>query len=775
MIHVSEVVAGLGARPWVGIFFAYTLGCFNTGYYLVRGVRAQDIRERASGATGATNVGRALGRWGYAATLFGDMLKGALVIYLARFARWPEPWQAAMACAVVVGHNWPAQLGFRGGKGAATSCGALLIFDPLMLAALLGGLSVLLISIRKRVLAGMVIYALIPVAAVLFGHGGVSALLLAAMSGLIIFSHRKNLRAEIRRTPAVGIPSAESDVPAIEIKIAKEDWEFEAIHRLNHQTFVREIPQHVPTFDGRLVDRFHAENTYVIAVQGRRLVGMMAIRGRRPFSLDAKIPDLDQHIPTGCRPVEVRLLAVEPAFRHTAVFTQLFSDAARHCLSAGFDIAVISATTRQLKLYRHLGFMPFGSLVGTADALYQPMFLTLERFAQTVEKSSQLRSRLGQGARLPCALNLLPGPVLTTQKVDAAFASPPISHRSPEFMAQMRAVRSRLCELTCAAHVEIIPGSGSLANAMVAAQLSLEKASGLVISNGEFGERLAAEAHRARLNFETLRLPWGTRFNLAQIDTLAARIPRGGWIWFVHHETSTGLLNPLNELKTLATFRDLRLCVDCISSLGTQSVNLKDVHLATGTSGKGLGAYPGLALVFHNNSPQPEPERLPTYLDLGHWAVHDSVPHTHSSNLLSALATALEAITPARTARIHQNSLWLGSTLRAQGFIVVTPPGAESSGIVTLALDRPFSSEWLGCQLEQRGFALNFRSSHMRARNWIQIALLGDPPRTGLERLVSTLREITTSAASASPPRANAAPASSSAVASAPTTEALAR
>ena len=64
--------------------------------------------------------------------------------------------------------------------------------------------------------------------------------------------------------------------PTFQLKIATEDWEFEAIHRLNYQTFVEEIPQHAPNPDGRLVDRFHAENHYVIALQGRQIAGMLA-------------------------------------------------------------------------------------------------------------------------------------------------------------------------------------------------------------------------------------------------------------------------------------------------------------------------------------------------------------------------------------------------------------------------------------------------------------------------------------------------------------------
>ena len=528
--------------------------------------------------------------------------------------------------------------------------------------------------------------------------------------------------------------------PSLEFKLATEEWEFEAIHRLNYRTFVEEIPQHAPNPDARLVDRFHAENKYVIALHGRELAGMLALRPQRPFSLDAKVPDLDQYLPAGRAPVEARLLAVEPAFRRTAVFVALFEETVRQCLDLGFDLAVISATTRQLKLYRHLGCTAFGPLVGTAAAPYQPMFLTLEAFGRTVEKSPAFRGAFPAGPAAPRALNLLPGPVLTTPEVDAAFAAPAVSHRSPVFSAQMGGVRNRLCQLTGARDVQVLPGSGSLANALVAAQLALRDTTGLVISNGEFGERLATDARRARLRFDTLRLPWGTTLDLAQAEAFAARLPRGGWLWCVHHETSTGMLNPLDELKTLAARLGVHLCADCISSVGALPVDLRGVHLATGTSGKGLGAYPGLALVFHDYQPRAEPERLPGYLDLGHWADHASVPHTHSSNLVNALDAALRAITPARMDRIRENAAWLRGALRALGCTLIAPDAVASPGVVTIALDGGLTSAQLGVELEQRGFALNFRSSHLVARNWIQIALLGDPPRAGLERMLNVLR-----------------------------------
>lgn len=172
---------------------------------------------------------------------------------------------------------------------------------------------------------------------------------------------------------------AESGIQASRLmfKIA-EQADFDSVHALNYQTFVEEIPQHPPNAERRLVDRFHSENTYVICVADDRLVGMVCGRCIRPFSLDQKLPNLDSFLPNHRKAVEIRLLAVAVTHRKTAVFSGLMAFLARHFIQRGCDLAVISGTVRQLKLYRHLGFQTFGAQVGSAGALYQPMFLTLD-------------------------------------------------------------------------------------------------------------------------------------------------------------------------------------------------------------------------------------------------------------------------------------------------------------------------------------------------------------------------------------------------------------
>ena len=118
----------------------------------------------------------------------------------------------------------------------------------------------------------------------------------------------------------------------MEVRIATQAWEFEQIHSLNYRTFVEEIPQHPANPDGRLVDRYHSENRYLIAAvqlpDQERIVGMVAYRAQRPFSLDGKLARLDDYLPEGCSPCEIRLLAVipDPAPKdHCAVVPLIFS------------------------------------------------------------------------------------------------------------------------------------------------------------------------------------------------------------------------------------------------------------------------------------------------------------------------------------------------------------------------------------------------------------------------------------------------------------------
>ena len=78
----------------------------------------------------------------------------------------------------------------------------------------------------------------------------------------------------------------------IRYKVADQDWEFNEVHKLNYETFVEEIPQHRTNRKKSLVDKFHTENNYIICLKEDKLAGMIAVRDKRPFSLDLKLNNL---------------------------------------------------------------------------------------------------------------------------------------------------------------------------------------------------------------------------------------------------------------------------------------------------------------------------------------------------------------------------------------------------------------------------------------------------------------------------------------------------
>lgn len=184
---------------------SYLLGSIPTGYLLVRLSGKRDVRKFGSGSIGATNVLRVKG-WKTAlpVALF-DVLKGFLPVYLA--SRWFDDPVFAALCGLlaVVGHCFPFAIGFRGGKGVATSLGA---YAAIAWAPLLGGLGLFLIVVgltRFVSLASILASLAIPVIVFLAGGPPAAAGIALVISILIVFQHRGNIARLVRGTePKLG-------------------------------------------------------------------------------------------------------------------------------------------------------------------------------------------------------------------------------------------------------------------------------------------------------------------------------------------------------------------------------------------------------------------------------------------------------------------------------------------------------------------------------------------------------------------------------------------
>lgn len=512
-------------------------------------------------------------------------------------------------------------------------------------------------------------------------------------------------------------------------KVADQPWEFEAIHALNYKTFVEEIPQHGPNPDRKLVDKLHEENVYVICVHEthRELAGMIAFRDRRPFSLDQKLPDLDAHLPAGRSLCEIRLLAVEPRYRYSRITQGLIARLVQHGIDCGHDLALISGTLRQTKLYRYLGFVPFGPVVGMEEAAYQPMYLTLEAYQDLKQRSRSFSREPPELAYDDTMLfNFLPGPVDYSQQVHDVYSERPCSHRGDQFERDFNDVREHLCRIVRARDVQIMPGPGTMANDALAGQLALLEQSGLILVSGEFGHRLVSNARAAGLSFHVMEIPEGDCFEAAGIEAVLREHPQARWLWATHCETSTGVLHDLDMLKQLCATHGLLLCLDCISSIGTVPVNLEGVYLASGTSGKGLASITGLALVFHDHDLQPSPSRLPCVLDLGLYQQQNGIPHTIQTNLVYALVAALNRYDwEKRFTEVRQWSTLIRKRLAEINVSVLAPEETAMPAIVTIPLPPEHVSVRVGDALKKHGVLVHYQSTYLLDRNWIQVCMMG--------------------------------------------------
>ena len=532
-------------------------------------------------------------------------------------------------------------------------------------------------------------------------------------------------------------------------KAAETSAEHEQLHRLNYETFVREVPQHDDPGDGRLVDKFHDKNRYFVALEGERVVGMLSVHDRPPFSIAEKLPDPALLERIGPRPLEVRLLAVEPRHRNGVVFSGLCVAVLRHAQRHGYSHMLISGVADRLRLYERMGFRPLGPAVTQGGARFVPMVVQVDGMPSQILDEAERLERRGGPAGAP-VLSLTPGHSQLAPDVLAELARPGIDHRSEEFSALHAQLREALAELVGGGPPALYCGSGTLANDVVAATLAADRrfSRGLVLVNGEFGRRLAEQAARFGLSHRALSWDWGRPWEVSDVERALDARPRPDWIWGVHLESSTGELNDIGTLLRLARERSVRVCLDCISSLGAVPLDLTGVHLATGVANKSLGGVAGLSLVYAAPDALEgvDRARVPTYLDLAETLETTGPRFTLSSNLLRALAAALlpyaePASRRRRYAHYDQLGRFVRQGLRRLGMRPVAPEERACPVITTFAPPSGLSADALLSQCRSWGFGLGGGSRYLQDRGWLQIATMGDVNQSDVERLFASLEE----------------------------------
>ncbi len=183
--------------PFILVLIAYLLGNFSTAFIVGKFVGKIDIRNHGSGNAGSTNVFRTLGLKAGLMAFIGDSLKGVLAVYLAR--RFGGDTVALVAgVAAIVGHNWPAVLKFKGGKGIATSIGVVLMIHPSSALICIGIGVIILILFKYVSLASVSAIALLPI--FIYPQGRDYLIFSIIISIMAIYRHRGNIQRLIDGT-----------------------------------------------------------------------------------------------------------------------------------------------------------------------------------------------------------------------------------------------------------------------------------------------------------------------------------------------------------------------------------------------------------------------------------------------------------------------------------------------------------------------------------------------------------------------------------------------
>jgi glycerol-3-phosphate acyltransferase PlsY len=175
---------------------SYLLGSIPTGFLWGK-ARGIDIRKAGSGNIGATNVMRMIGKAPGITVLLIDVAKGFVPVFFAPCV-FPDPdrntLQIVCCVCVIAGHNWTCWLKFKGGKGVATSAGALLAFLPWPLLCALGVWLVVFAVGRYVSLASISAAVAIPVATWLITKDGALTVFTGVLGAVAIYKHRSNIQ-----------------------------------------------------------------------------------------------------------------------------------------------------------------------------------------------------------------------------------------------------------------------------------------------------------------------------------------------------------------------------------------------------------------------------------------------------------------------------------------------------------------------------------------------------------------------------------------------------
>ena len=335
-----------------------------------------------------------------------------------------------------------------------------------------------------------------------------------------------------------------------------------------------------------------------------------------------------------------------------------------------------------------------------------------------------------------------PGPVMVEEPVRAALNHYDICHRSPEFEELYAGIQNKILRLFEASQdycSVVISGSGTAANEACLSSVFKPGDEALLISNGEFGNRLFEILDKYQIPATNLDFGWGQVPALDEIEKVLKENSRITYVCMVFHETSTGMINPVHEVGLLAKKYGKRFFVDCVSAAAGEHIDVvkNNIDLCTSVGGKCLGAYPGSAFVCGKESIiaalTPDMGRN-VYLNLAkHYQMakkSNQTPNTPNVTLFWALDAALDwtldrETLDGRISRYRECSSILRNGMKEMGLEFLLPEDQMSSTVTSVFLPDGINVADFVDELLQDGYTVYPGKGKYLAMNMFQVATMG--------------------------------------------------
>jgi 2-aminoethylphosphonate-pyruvate transaminase len=367
-------------------------------------------------------------------------------------------------------------------------------------------------------------------------------------------------------------------------------------------------------------------------------------------------------------------------------------------------------------------------LRGQPDCIVEPSgFATMDAY------------RYGRNRQHRQRVLLNPGPAVVSDRVHRAVAGPDLCHREPEYSEMFARVREKLFRVAGVDpdwELALIAGSGTAAmEAMVGAAVRSGRHL-LVCRNGVYGDRLATIGERLGIETLSVRASHTEPIDPATVASALDADPDIDAVAVVHHETTTGLLNPVQEIAALSGRRGVRVVVDAVSSLGAEDLRLagSDIDMVACTSNKCLHGLPGTAFVLLSPAGAAraaEAPRRSLYLDIAGYLEaqkKDSVPFTPAVPAVYGLEAALDELLDEGVAHRHAAYRARVDFLdRAFERLALEPMVAaqdRSSSVRSLRLPAGVSYENLHDALKRDGYVI-YAGLGDAARSTFRVCTLG--------------------------------------------------